>query len=91
MIWTLQIGEPRKVDVERHNHRRRLRQFESQLAADVDAHDKSSLREWTNSMNHPAEKAQPAATELLIRSVVSRRARKLHSSDRRRLGFRKYI
>jgi hypothetical protein len=41
MIWTLEIGEPREVYVERCDHRHRLWKVEAEFAPDMDTHDVS--------------------------------------------------
>ena len=38
VIWTLQFGDAREVHVQRCKHRRGLRKFETELAADMDTH-----------------------------------------------------
>ena len=43
-IWTLKIGEPREVHVERYDHRHRLWKVEAEFAPDVDTHDVSISR-----------------------------------------------
>ena len=38
IIWTLQFGSAREVHVQRCNHRRCLRKFETELATDMNTH-----------------------------------------------------
>jgi hypothetical protein len=45
IIWTLQFGEAGEVHVQHHNHRCCLREFEAELATDMDTHEISDSEE----------------------------------------------